>query len=87
MLDNPFDCLIWVCGVVGNRNAPKNLDPNQKMTIEVSSCRTEIMITVDGQCGSPLEPGEHLRIVRSEKYTNLVVPKDYDFFSLLNEKL
>ena len=63
------------------------LDPRQQLSIEVSSGRTEIMITVDGQRGSRLEPGEHLRIMRSEKFTNLVVPKDYDFFSLLNEKL
>jgi NAD+ kinase len=63
------------------------LDPRQQLSIEVTSGRTEIMITVDGQRGSRLEPGERLRINRSEKFTNLVVPKDYDFFSLLNEKL
>jgi NAD+ kinase len=63
------------------------LDPRQQLSIEVSSGRTEIMITVDGQRGSRLEPGERLRIERSDKFTNLVVPEDYDFFSLLNEKL
>jgi NAD+ kinase len=66
---------------------PVVLDPNQNVSIRVSSGRTEIVVTVDGQRGSRLEKDEQLRIGRGDKYTRLMVPKDYDFFALLNEKL
>jgi NAD+ kinase len=66
---------------------PIVLDPEQTIFIRVSSGRTEIVITVDGQRGSRLEKDEQLRIGRSDKYTRLLVPEDYDFFALLNEKL
>jgi NAD+ kinase len=66
---------------------PIVLDPGQHLSIQVSSGRTEIVITVDGQRGSRLEADEQLRIYRSDKYTRLLVPDDYDFFALLNEKL
>lgn len=66
---------------------PIVLDPTQELSIRVSSGRTVIMVTVDGQQGSHLEKEEHLRIRRSDKFTRLLVPEDYDFFALLNEKL
>jgi NAD+ kinase len=66
---------------------PIVLDPKQNLSIRVSSGRTEIIVTVDGQRGSHLEKDEFLRIGRSEKFTHLLVPEDYDFFTLLNEKL
>jgi NAD+ kinase len=66
---------------------PIVLDAGQTISIRVSSGRTEIVVTVDGQRGSVLEKTEQLRIGRSDKYTRLLVPKDYDFFALLNEKL
>ncbi len=66
---------------------PIVLDPTQELSIRVSSGRTVIMVTVDGQRGSHLEKEEHLRIRRSDKFTRLLVPEDYDFFALLNEKL
>jgi len=66
---------------------PIVLDPTQELSIRVSSGRTVIMVTVDGQQGSHLEKEEHLCIRRSDKFTRLLVPEDYDFFALLNEKL
>lgn len=66
---------------------PVVLDPNQQLSIRVSSGRTEIVVTVDGQRGSRLEKDEYLHIGRSDKFTRLLVPEDYDFFALLNEKL
>jgi len=66
---------------------PVVIDAEQTVSIRVSSGRTATLITVDGQRGSPLEKGEQLRIVRSQYYTRLMVPEDYDFFALLNEKL
>jgi NAD+ kinase len=66
---------------------PIVLDSTQELSIRVSSGRTVIMVTVDGQQGSHLEKEEHLCIRRSDKFTRLLVPDDYDFFALLNEKL
>lgn len=66
---------------------PVVIDADQTVSIMVSSGRTETLVTVDGQRGSRLEKDEQLRIGRSEYYTRLMVPEDYDFFALLNEKL
>ena len=46
-----------------------------------------IVVTIDGQDGYELSPEQHLEIKRSERFTHLVVPDDYDFFALLREKL
>lgn len=69
------------------RLRPIVTDARQKLSIRVLSGRTEIVVTVDGQRGSRLYADEHLVVSRSEKYTRLLVPQDYDFFALLNEKL
>lgn len=66
---------------------PVVIDAQQTVSVRVSSDRTETLVTVDGQRGSRLETEEQLRIGRSEHYTRLMVPEDYDFFALLNEKL
>jgi NAD+ kinase len=63
------------------------IDAEQTVSIRVSSGRTETLVTVDGQRGSRLEKDEQLRVGRSHYYTQLMVPEDYDFFALLNEKL
>lgn len=66
---------------------PVVIDPEQTVSILVTSGRTETLVTVDGQRGSRLENNEQLRIGRSRYHTHLMVPEDYDFFALLNEKL
>ena len=66
---------------------PIVLDKHQRVSIQVTSGPPDIMVTVDGQEGSRLRPGEYLMINRSDKFTRLVVPDDYNFFALLNEKL
>lgn len=66
---------------------PIVLDKHQRVSVWVSSGPSDIMITVDGQEGSRLRAGEYLVVNRSEKFTPLVVPDDYNFFALLNEKL
>jgi NAD+ kinase len=66
---------------------PIVLDKHQRVSIWVVHGPSEIMVTVDGQEGSLLGEGEHLEIKQSDKFTVLVVPEDYNFFALLNEKL
>ena len=66
---------------------PMVLDPAERIEIHVVGARSRIIVTVDGQEGSYLEEGQHILVEKSEKVTKLVVPEDYDFFSLLREKL
>jgi NAD+ kinase len=47
----------------------------------------DVMLTVDGQVGMPLQPGECLRIRRAQSTMKLVLPFGSTFFKLLREKL
>ncbi len=48
---------------------------------------TDVMVTVDGQVGMPLEQGDSLRVCRASSVLHLVRFKDSPFFRLLREKL
>ena len=48
---------------------------------------TDVMLTVDGQVGMPLEPQDCLRIRRAEPTLRLLLPFGNTFFKLLREKL
>jgi NAD+ kinase len=48
---------------------------------------TEVMLTVDGQVGMPLEQQDSLRIRRAQSTLRLVMPFGNTFFKLLREKL
>jgi NAD+ kinase len=48
---------------------------------------TDVMLTVDGQVGMPLEPQDCLKIRRAESTLQLVLPFGNTFFKLLREKL
>jgi NAD+ kinase len=47
----------------------------------------DVMLTVDGQVGKPLQPQDYLRIRRAESTLKLVLPFGNNFFKLLREKL
>jgi NAD+ kinase len=47
----------------------------------------DVMLTVDGQVGMPLQPGDCLRIRRAQSTMKLVLPFGSSFFNLLREKL
>jgi NAD+ kinase len=47
----------------------------------------DVMLTVDGQVGMPLLPGDCLRIRRAQSTLQLVLPFGNTFFNLLREKL
>jgi NAD+ kinase len=66
---------------------PMVLDSAGQIEIHVVGARSKITLTVDGQEGSYLEDEQHVLVRKSDKVTKLVVPEDYDFFSLLREKL
>ncbi len=48
---------------------------------------TDVMLTVDGQVGMPLEPGDSLRLRKAESALNLIQIEGSTFFRLLREKL
>jgi NAD+ kinase len=48
---------------------------------------TDVMLTVDGQVGTPLHPQDHLKLCRAKSTMKLVLPFGSNFFTLLREKL
>ena len=48
---------------------------------------TDVMLTVDGQVGMPLQPQDYLAIRRAQSTLQLVLPFGSTFFKLLREKL
>jgi NAD+ kinase len=48
---------------------------------------SDVMLTVDGQTGLPLEAGDRLLICKSSAVVRLVQPEGNTFFALLREKL
>jgi NAD+ kinase len=47
----------------------------------------DVMLTVDGQVGTPIEPQDYIKISRSNSTLKLVMPFGNTFFNLLREKL
>jgi len=48
---------------------------------------TDVMLTVDGQVGMPLQEQDHLKISRAQSTLRLILPFGNTFFDLLREKL
>jgi NAD+ kinase len=48
---------------------------------------TDVMLTVDGQVGMPLQPHDCLKVYRAQSTLKLVLPFGSTFFRLLREKL
>ncbi len=66
---------------------PIVVDAKERVRISLVQPRPDIRVTVDGQKGRDLKEGHHVLVERSDRTTKLLVPKDYDFFSMLREKL
>jgi NAD+ kinase len=66
---------------------PMVLDAAEVVRVYLTSAPSGVMITVDGQSGVEILPADYLDVRRDTRSTRLVVPHDYDFFSLLREKL
>ncbi len=66
---------------------PIVLDAGQTIRVKVISRKARVNVTVDGQVGHELSKSEFVEIQKSIHSTKLVVPEDYDFFTLLREKL
>ncbi len=66
---------------------PMVLDARERVVVRVSSAPSGALVTVDGQEGAEFPTTHEVHVVRDTRVTNLVVASDYDFFSLLREKL
>jgi NAD+ kinase len=66
---------------------PMVLDASETVAVRILSAPSGVMITVDGQEGLEIATSQHVEVSRDVRTTALIVGDDYDFFSLLREKL
>lgn len=66
---------------------PLVLPPGSEITVEVGSASEEIILTIDGQTGSTLKPGDRVTVRKAEQPVRLVRLPGQSFFSLLRHKL
>lgn len=63
------------------------LPPQKTVRVVMSSQHTDSMLTIDGQSGFKLNNGDEIVVSQAPNYTRLVRIKEYEFFSILQEKL
>jgi NAD+ kinase len=61
--------------------------PDQDAVVVCLRRGTDVMLTLDGQVGTPLQPQDSVKIRRAESTLQLVLPFGNTFFQLLREKL
>jgi len=66
---------------------PLVLAPGSEITVEVTSLSEEIILTIDGQVGATLKPGDRVTACKSDQPVRLVRLPGQSFFSLLRRKL
>jgi len=66
---------------------PMVLRMDQEVIVRLAAPADDVRVTVDGQDGCSMEVDQHVVVERSDKVTRLLVSNDWDFFSLLREKL
>ena len=66
---------------------PLVLPPDSEVTVEIGSTSEDSFLTIDGQVGSALKPGDRIRARRSRQAVHLVRLPGRPFFSVLRKKL
>ena len=66
---------------------PLVLSPTERVRVVVKSAVSEVMLTVDGQHGFKLEPGDEISIHKAPFRTKLVRLHGRSFYEILREKL
>lgn len=66
---------------------PFVIDCDQEITLTVDASHQDIGLTVDGQVGTKLLPGDIVRVRKSQYHTSLVTCRQRDFFMVLRQKL
>jgi NAD+ kinase len=67
-------------------NRPLVIPDRDTMSIRLHR-GADVMLTVDGQVGMPLQPQDNLKLHRAQSTMKLVLPFGSNFFTLLREKL
>lgn len=88
IVDPTIDCIIItpICSHTLT-NRPIVVSADIVVTIVLHSQVENVMLTLDGQVGIPLEYCDEIRIGRSRHRTRLVLSEDTDYFNVLRSKL
>ena len=68
-------------------NRPIVLPDTVEITLRIDTREQEVMLTSDGQTGFHLTTGDLIKMKKSEKTFNTVLPRDRDYFQILRDKL
>lgn len=68
-------------------NRPIVLPGDVKIDVTLRSVQDEVHLTVDGQVGQPLNPGDRVTVQRSPVVVQLIAPSDKNYFDVLRGKL
>jgi NAD+ kinase len=68
-------------------NRPLVLPPESRVEITLRAVPEEVYVTVDGQVGVKLEPGDRVLVQKSQRLVQLIAPAGKDFFDVLRDKL
>jgi len=68
-------------------NRPLIVSGGATVDCVVAEARGEVFLTIDGQEGFPLIPGDRLRVVRSPHRARLMRSHGHDFFQVLRTKM
>jgi len=68
-------------------NRPLVVPASATMDIRLAEARGDVYLTIDGQEGFPLHPGDRIRACRAAHQARLVKVASQDFFSILHTKM
>ncbi len=60
---------------------------DKELSVLVKSSHDNMMVTCDGQQGTPLLEGDEIKVKRSVKPVYLMLSKNFSYFDVLREKL
>jgi NAD+ kinase len=79
-------CLTPICPHVLT-NRPVVIPDSSVLELTLSSRNDSVCLTIDGQVGQMLDPGDRIRCHLSQKVVRLVAPPQKHFFDVLRDKL
>jgi NAD+ kinase len=68
-------------------NRPLVLPGESRIQVTLRSVPDDVFVTVDGQVGAKLEPGDYVTVQKSRRSVELIAPEGKDFFTVLRSKL
>jgi NAD+ kinase len=85
----PGTCAICIAPICPHTltNRPIVLPDTMEIMLRIDTREQEVMLTSDGQTGLPLTTGDVIKLRKSEKTFNTVLPRDRDYFQILRDKL